>query len=167
MPNVLHSWTVVAPNLTCQGPQDLKNQYPTSINPSQFTCPCDESDFSDCPCVVRLSDRSVLINCSDKNMTALPSKFPNASDFKIQLNLSLNRIGAAIMKNSSKIYSNIHTLDLSRNGLTSDMLDHPWWGSLAVNFPQLKKLDLSYNNLSTVSNQVLQAWNGSLVFSGK
>lgn len=71
----------VADRLTCASPLQLAGQSPFSGKISgkiaQFTCPLDDAHSKWCPvgcdCYVRTDDRTVIFNCSDANLTAVPA----------------------------------------------------------------------------------------------
>ena len=155
LPSVLDYWTIEAPQLTCHGPVQLANIRPTLVDPSQFVCAYNQELWRPCASHKRPYDKTLLIDCQSMNLTAVPNHLPTIDDYEIHLNLSNNRINLE-MSNSLK---HISSLDLSRNGLTDEDLDQPLWDQLKFYFPDLVRLNLRHNNLTSVPDRVIQMWN--------
>ena len=166
-PGMLYSWTIEAQTLTCQKPDSLKNRQPTSVDPSLLVCPC-RGDFFPCTCNERKFDQMVLLDCQQRNITVFPTRLPSLAHYKIQLNLSSNNIDferlpllGSTASNLLDPNTNVTSLDLSRNALTSALFESNWWVSLHLRFPFLRRLNLSKNNITMIPSGVVEAWNAT------
>ena len=164
LPGVKHSWIIDSPNLLCEEPASLAGIPPSAIDPSLLICKC-EGNYSPCGCYKRPSDKMLLFECQEQNLTKLPSLIPSYPGYGIQMNLSSNWID--IGDELSDSLNNVTSLDLSHNGMDSSKLGSLGWPQqLHRRFPELKRLDLSYNNFSSISSGVVEALNqtSNLIF---
>lgn len=156
MPGVKHSWNINSPNLLCDEPSPLRGVAPTKIDPSMFVGKC-PNDFSPCDCFKRPFDKTVLLECQQRNLTEIPIRLPKSNGgYKIQMNLSSNVID--LEKTAKTLPQNccadVTVLDLSSNGLNSSVFATIGWQNLHLLFPNLNRLNLRNNNFSTVPAEI-------------
>ena len=156
-PGVQHSWAISTSELTCQEPEQLRGSRPTSLDPTLFTCPCQSVALNDTPCLCTLqpSNKWITLDCRQPNVTQIP-------DIQLVPGYGINlKCKADVINGISATVGNaITSLDLSGTELSS-FENSPWWTSVAQYLPNLARLDLSHNRLSTVPSAVLDTWNGS------
>lgn len=156
VPGVRHSWSVEAPDLTCQEPEHLRSVPPTLVSPRLFTCPCPQ--FSGpCSCTKRPWDRTLLLDCRQPNVTAIP--LVSLPGYKVHLKLGPELLDGLLNRSRNGVV--VSSLDLSWNDLNSSVFDSLLWMNTSEHLPVLTRLDLSYNHLRSVPPAVLDAWNAS------
>ena len=106
---------------------------------------CDYDCSEECKCHRRVHDKVIHVDCSNMNMCKAPTFLPHYQQlryYNLSLDLSNNRyINVSFLENPE--YENLVNLNLSRNKVSS----------MNYNFlpPKLQLVDLSYNNISHLS----------------
>ena len=126
-------------NLKCKGPPELKETNIQNLHYLSHTCKINKSKFaSDTACGIhengecsfRPHDKTLIINCSDKDLEKIP-KVNNLKNVKrIELYLQSNNLTKmSNFKNS--MYNKVEIFDLSNNKI-SDVADYILHGNLQV-----------------------------------
>ncbi|KAL0115503.1 hypothetical protein PUN28_010786 [Cardiocondyla obscurior] len=123
-PKVQRYFYIVTENLTCQSPSDLKNISVSDLKSKTLTCSYPKVCSEKCNCRIRPEDKTFIYDCSNRNLTSVPSDI---------------RIPPGPLKSES------FEVDFSGNQLTQ-MPDLE-----AIGFKPLKKLILSHNLISEIS----------------
>ncbi|KAJ3667175.1 hypothetical protein Zmor_002575 [Zophobas morio] len=122
-----------------------------SLELSTITCPLEDSGCpEECLCSWRPFDSSLVVDCSNRNLTYLPnittSSFQRTNFTQIEVHLESNRLTSANLS----LYKNITSLFLSNNNLVTVQ------GEPDRN---LKVLELDHNQLSTLGREFVQKFN--------
>lgn len=163
MTGVKHSWTIDAPKLVCQEPESLFGVPPILVDPYLFVCKC-KATIPSCDCYERPQDKKMLLNCQNRNLTEIPTKVPMVNPgYEIQMNLSYNQIDIGKMNmQASDCCENVTSLDLSNNQLDSSMFGPLGWAQLLhLRFSNLRRLDLTHNNLKNIPSGIVDLWNAN------
>lgn len=99
--------------LYCDGPNDLKNVSIDDIHLDQLICPVEEQCPKYCDCFWRRHDKTIIVDCSYKNLTE-----PPYLTFKGQnVSLEVNLVGNQLMEPPTKYhgYDNVTQLYLAEN----------------------------------------------------
>ena len=152
-------WDIYAP--TCREPASLTGMAPTSVNPSQFVCPCQSYNLPTCDCYGRPSDKTLVLDCQRRNLTKVPARMPIKPGYQVELNLAGNQIDFKKLNlDSLDCCGDVSTLDLSYNQIDTSMFDAQSW-TQHIQFPKLSRLDLSHNNISSVPSAIIDTWSNS------
>ena len=99
----------------------------TELNRTAFTCELNYHDSAfngicgingECNCKIRPHDDTLIVNCSNRNLTEVPEINWNVNVANIELNLRNNRI-KAIPKLQGIGFAKVRLLDLSNNLITA------------------------------------------------
>ena len=139
------NWLAHGGGFKCSTPADVQGMSLVDLSPTVFGC---YEDVDGCPqtcrCWVRSWDEAVRVECSNKNLTHLPSALP---DLTIELNYSANLL-TDIPPVPTKYFGSIQVVDLSHNSIKYVSED-------AVNtLSNVTRLYLHDNKLSTLSPAV-------------
>lgn len=110
-------------NLFCHSPDHFKNQKITNLDYKNFACEIPHNNFSSndvcdtCDCQFRPFQRSVFVNCSNKNLEIAPNLESIKDSLKIELDLKYNKItDFPDMRRTG--YDKVELLNLSNNKIT-------------------------------------------------
>lgn len=154
--------TFVIDNLRCAEPQRFNGQLVSAMSPQELLCPLDSKQTAlkycpsnaGCSCWYRRNDLSVIVNCSDANLT----RFPNISQIKnvnvkvknVELHLNNNKI-THLPYAHTEGYRMLTHLYLRNNSIESIRPENlP---------PHLAEIDLSTNELSELNTTIFDYLN--------
>ena len=116
-------------NLICHTPDYYNDTEVVSLNYQNFQCPIKYDNFSKndacagiCDCWIRPFDKSMIINCGNKNLSKIPELTSVKNAPKIELYLKSNKI-KEFPDIQQPGYNKIELLDLSNN-LISEFDEH-------------------------------------------
>ncbi|XP_014256119.1 protein toll isoform X2 [Cimex lectularius] len=140
-------------NFTCSGPPEFAGRIVRAIDPRVLTCKLRERDCpKGCSCSFRRSNLALVVDCSFRNLTAVPLSMP-ASEIVLdvtnhtELDLTGNRI-TSLPNELGKGYGRVTELKIGHNNLTKI--------NISVLSPNLEVLMLENNNLSVIDNGSLK-----------
>lgn len=152
--------------LRCVSPPKLQNQLVSEVKLEDLLCPLDNPKTTnkycsnDCECMVRALDETLIVNCSNGNLTRVPSlpdlKLGSMSWLqKFELNIENNRI-AKLPNLTHPGYANVIKINARNNSIeTISTYELP---------KNLKRLDLSYNQVKTLNVRILKHINATKAF---
>lgn len=124
--SVQNFFHIIPDNLSCHSPEWLKDINVTDLQSKTLKCttkgfniPCPQ----ECNCILRPEDKAFTINCSNKNLTQLPSDIKDpGKPFKLGLDFSNNRLKkmpnlAGLKLQSAKL------INLSHNNISEVFLN--------------------------------------------
>lgn len=149
---------IIPGNLKCVKPTNLAGKLLIEVQPNELLCSLDsphsfkKSCPSKCSCDVRPDDKTLLVDCSNANLTEVPD-LPNSilhQFLSTELNISNNHIRDLPII-SQKSYSNVKVILAQNNNISKIGIE---------NVPDnLTILDLSDNNLDEINLSVLEKFN--------
>ncbi|CAD6994224.1 unnamed protein product [Ceratitis capitata] len=150
---------ISAKNLRCQSPPALENRKLIQLNGMELVCPLDEQFAMEkqcprnCACWLRPVDQMLLVNCSNRNLTEVPT-LPTVKEAKgIKLDVSNNRIASLPSVNSTG-YATVVALQAANNRLRHINVE---------NLPKnLEHLDVRYNLLHNFDEKVVDFLNNRI-----
>ncbi|EDW83690.1 uncharacterized protein Dwil_GK13544 [Drosophila willistoni] len=160
-PSYAKKLELLTDQLSCSEPSALVDRPVRFVDPRELYCSFDKSEDPServcprgCDCLVRTIDHSLIVNCSNGNLTKVP-KLPilpsNLHLMELHMeNNTLLRLPSA----TSPGYENVTSLHLSGNNITQLSLGH-----LPLN---LHYLDVSRNSLQGLDPLVLGFFNHTL-----
>lgn len=153
--NSQHSHTkFITDQLACVSPMRFANQHPETVPLAELTCPLDKENAFEkrcpdkCMCFVRTVDSTAIFNCSNANLTKIPT-LPNIKSLGLQfyeLHIENNNISALAPANSTG-YENVNRIFAKNNSMEIILPEH------LPNY--LFELDLSANKLKRINPGVL------------
>ncbi|XP_036324422.1 protein toll [Rhagoletis pomonella] len=150
-------------NLQCAGPPALKDKHMHELSYMELVCPLDDSASSvkrcprGCECWVRPHDLMLLLNCSNGNMTRLPT-LPHEPLLKgIELFVENNNIARLPLATTSG-YADVKRIHAAGNQLRQIDVNN-----LPVG---LQYLDVRHNMLQRLNISVLNFLNSSSAIEG-
>ena len=158
--DAVHNWKIDETSVVCNEPVDLRNVSLASIKPLQLVC---SDAWGPCQRQRRPADRSLLLQCHQRNLTHLPLPLTAIPGYGWSVNLTSNAIEDVPSLLKQLAAANVTELDLSRNGLTSARAFNDTDWSL---LPALHRLDLSDNELTWLPPSAVDWWNGSALAAG-
>lgn len=155
-PNVNKMVQLVANNLSCVSPPQLKGVQISKVDPKLLVCSLDhpESATKHCPkecnCDVRIFDTALIVNCSYADLMDVPP-LVNLSASKLnftELYIQGNHLSS--LPNMSHIgYTYVRKINAEFNNISELSLNNiP---------PHIEVLQLAHNNLSFISSSVFKA----------
>lgn len=147
--------------LVCQGPKALEERPMSSVQPQELLCNFDQAEDPkerrcphNCECLVRTFDSTLIINCSNGDLTKIP-KLPRLPPSLKQLELYVeNNTLLKLPDNNAPGYENVTSLYLAGNNLTQvEVFQLP---------RNLKYLDLQRNQLEQLNATILSYLNSSM-----
>ncbi|XP_036138593.1 protein toll [Monomorium pharaonis] len=149
-PKVQNYFHIKADNLTCQQPKEMENVPIANLKSETLTCMVTDPDIcpKQCNCFVRPEGTAFLFDCSNKNLTNVPSVIKTPSNaFNFEFDFSGNRL--THMPNLTAMgYGSVKKLLLSHN-IISEI-------SLNGLSNTLQVLELHNNNISRIHPDVLK-----------
>lgn len=139
--------------LQCTSPEKYKGFYLKSFNSKNFTCALDNGPVLPPNCEMqpyeyRKFDMRLIIDCSDNNLTTIPSINFNRSNIPFQIadiEVVLRGNEITVMPQKGMGYEDVVELDLSHN-----LINEITWVP-----PRIEILRLDHNNLTYLNNQEL------------
>ncbi|EEZ99323.1 toll-like protein [Tribolium castaneum] len=145
-------------NLKCANPPPLEDFPVESLVPKLLICPVEDGCPERCLCSQRPFDRTIIINCADKNLTQYPqlnlSDFTNIDFVQTEVHLEGNSLNTGPGKNLTG-YGNVTELSLSSNKIET----------ISWVPPNIKVLKLDNNKISYLNWEVLHTLNESNLHS--
>ncbi|EDV90633.1 protein toll [Drosophila grimshawi] len=147
--------------LNCQAPIALADRAMRFVHPSELVCNFDQAEDpkerrcpSHCECLVRTFDSTLIVNCSNGELTKIP-KLPRLPQNLLEMELYVeNNTLLKLPQNNAPGYENVTRLYVAGNNLTQ--LEP---SQLPAN---LKYLDMSRNQLQLLNSSVLGYLNSTL-----
>lgn len=152
--------------LKCASPSKLQNQLVKLVKFEDLLCPLDNPKTTnkycsdECECMLRGLDETVIINCSNGNLTKVPD-LPDLKSSsmawlkKFELNIENNRI-EKLPNISHPGYESVIKIKARNNSIEKISINE---------LPKsLIELDISYNQVKTVDPQLLNFFNKSNTF---
>ena len=131
-------------NLICQNPKEMEKVRISDLNSMNLTCKIENTDSinvcpEECNCFLKPYDKTFIFDCSNKNLTSVPSniKKPNISSIQAYTRSidSISQFELNFSHNLLMHMPNLETIELRKESI--------------------KKLILSYNNISEITSNGL------------
>ena len=127
----------------CSAPTNLRNKSLSSISINDMVCVIDSDCPLKCKCTEQPSTNSIIINCTDAGLTALPTTLPplnSSNGFKYyNLVLSKNRISRLTYRDYVNVTNQVDISDSNVKNIDPDV-----W----IAFQNMKKVSLGHNLLT-------------------
>lgn len=113
--------TLLMDQLVCDGPDKMKDTRLLSLKTADYNCALVDDDSSDpcapdgmCECWLRPSDRTLILDCTARNLTEAPTNIISGNADRVEVDLSGNslRMAPSLMDNG---YEKVRLIDLSGN----------------------------------------------------
>lgn len=151
---------IVPGNLKCVKPVNLSDKLVIEVQPRDLLCSLDSPQSLErrcpnkCSCEVRPDDKTLLVDCSNSNLTEIPD-LPNSvlhQFLSTELNISNNQIRELPIITPIS-FVNVKVILAGNNNISKIGLEH---------IPEhLSILDLSNNNLDEINLSVLEKLNNT------
>lgn len=154
--NTEHNLIFNIDNLTCSAPQYLEAKQIKDVKENELLCSLENYTCpKECDCQLRLYDRTLLVNCSNKNLTQIPRllsiKPHNLTG--IELNLTMNQITFLPHIRIQEGYAECTKLYLAYNNITEiNEFQIP---------TNIRYLDLSHNYIKFLNKDTITILNAS------
>lgn len=145
------SFHIIPGNLTCESPPEMKNMRVKDFRSKTLTCRVTNPDVCSekCVCLLRPDDKAFIFNCSQKNLSGVPSDVKKPNDFfQFELNFSGNRLTRMPDLKAMGFVSGLKKLNLSHNYIDEMSLD-----GLSNT---IEVLELHDNKISRIPSDVLE-----------
>lgn len=157
-PETRKLFEIIPGNLKCVGPDNLSGLNVIDVKPKELLCPFDSPQSSErrcptnCSCMVRTDDRTLLVDCSNANLIEVPDlPYSMLHQFvSTELNISFNQIKELPII-SSRSYTNVKKLFAQNNTIKQISIE---------NIPdELIIIDLSNNKFEEMNSTVIDKFN--------
>ncbi|XP_076396670.1 uncharacterized protein LOC105663905 isoform X4 [Megachile rotundata] len=106
---------IMAENLTCRGPEWTNGILVSKLQWKTFKCPKSESCPTKCSCWIKPNERVFLIDCSYKNLTAVPTDMNNIPYYRSKINQSIEISFLTKLRLANNNISNVSVKELPLN----------------------------------------------------
>ncbi|XP_044727587.1 protein toll-like [Chrysoperla carnea] len=143
---------LIASDLKCAGPKKFQDHDVRELEVKDLSCPISSKDNcpQKCNCHVTKFDHSTIVNCSNSNLTRIPSKLPQNNFYpNIKLYLDNNNLGSFDINETfanHSGYQNVRELYIQNNRLS----EITWLPN------QLRVIKLHSNRLEQINITILQ-----------
>lgn len=153
---------IIAGDLRCASPESMADRLLLDIHPREFLCPLDTPNTKikrcpeSCKCDFRQYDLGLIIDCSNLSLRTVPD-LPRPGEFKldfIELYVENNQLDSLpIITNETLGYNYVNEIHAKNNSITMLQPENiP---------PNLKILNLSGNQMTTMNQSVLNVLNAT------
>ncbi|XP_012260509.2 protein toll isoform X2 [Athalia rosae] len=150
-PSVQKMFHIVPGNLKCAGPEWMRDTLVSDLKYDTMLCSIQDCP-QNCTCWFRPNEKTIVANCSNRNLIMAPERIFASKEHKVELDLTGNLLTTMPTVNQSG-YGNLTKLFLSHNNISSVSLD-------AVPLT-LEILELHQNNLMRVDPVVIERFKNS------
>ncbi|XP_076396056.1 uncharacterized protein LOC143263919 [Megachile rotundata] len=126
---------ITAENLTCRGPEWTNGTLVNKLQWKTFKCPKSESCPTKCSCWIKPNERLFLIDCSYKNLTAIPTDMNSIPYYRSEINKSTEIPFLTKLRLANNNISDVSVKELSLN---------------------VEALELHNNSIKTLKSDVIQ-----------
>ncbi|XP_076396657.1 uncharacterized protein LOC143265902 isoform X2 [Megachile rotundata] len=106
---------ITAENLTCCGPEWTNGTLVNKLQWKTFKCPKSESCPTKCSCWIKPNERLFLIDCSYKNLTAVPTDMNSIPYYRSEINKSIEIPFLTKLRLANNNISDVSVKELSLN----------------------------------------------------
>jgi len=150
IPRLYVSSPVFCRSSNCSNPPNLRGRDIFKLPLEAFTCDVIEKCPTNCHCLSRPWNRTLLVNCSGTDVESIPDEMPTLSDMYHSIHVDLSNNRKLLRLEYRCYFANVAKLDVTNSGLQT--IDMELWESVVG----MKTVSLSGNYLTTLPEDVVR-----------